>query len=169
MTSRTRAITAATAALSATALLLAGCSSSARETQPTAVESIRTQFDALEHRIGQIVWSMPTPSSLWYQLDPMNDVGQDSLTATLSPATPAPYPFRHEVGEDLLTIDVIASALTRSGGLFEDAPHAYACVTYVVDPYRQDVTRTATDCPPGATRTDGAIVALDQLGLDPIS
>ncbi|RWZ52509.1 hypothetical protein ELQ90_00680 [Labedella phragmitis] len=118
------------------------------------------------------MWSRPSPDSLWYQLDPATGIGNPVLAADFAAATTAPHPFAHDVGDDVLTVDVFVSALTRPGGnLFPDASHAYVCASYVIDPYRQSFSREPVECPVGPTDLGdgrGEVVALDDLALDPV-
>lgn len=165
-------ISAASAVVILAALGLAGCAI-APDDEPTAIEKIGDRLAAFENRLDRIMWSRPSPDSLWYQLDPETGMGNPVLAADFATATMAPHPFAHEVGDDLLTVDVFVSALTRPGGaLFPDASHAYACASYVIDPYHQSFTREQLDCPVGPSELDddgtGAVVALDDLALDPV-
>ncbi|WP_127054402.1 hypothetical protein [Labedella gwakjiensis] len=149
------------------AIGLTGCSVADEPThraEPTATADIAAQLGALETRIDRILWSRPSPSSLWYQLDPSNDIGRVVLASDAGAATAAPYAFAHDAGDDLLTFDVFVSALTRAGGpLSADATHAYLCAAYSVDTYDQDVTRTTAECPADLVPDGSALVSLDDL------
>ncbi|RWZ67782.1 hypothetical protein ELQ92_00440 [Labedella populi] len=167
---RTRHPISAAAAVVLASLALSGCAA-APDDEPTAIEKIGDRLEAFEDRLDRIMWSRPSPESLWYQLDPATGMGNPVLAADFAAATMAPHPFAHEVRDDLLTVDVFVSALTRPGGsLFPDASHAYLCASYVIDPYHQSFVREQLDCPVGPSELGdgtGAVVALDDLALDP--
>lgn len=167
MRSVRRGVGAAAVLASLAAIGLTGCSVADEPThraEPTATADIAAQLGALETRIDRILWSRPSPSSLWYQLDPSNDIGRVVLASDAGAATAAPYAFAHDAGDDLLTFDVFVSALTRAGGpLSADATHAYLCAAYSVDTYDQDVTRTTAECPADLVSDGSALVSLDDL------
>ena len=163
-----RAVSATVVVASIGVLGLSACASAEKPSGTTALDDLASQLDALERRMDRIMWSRPAPSSLWFQLDPANDVGSAVLASDAGGATTAPYPYAYEVGDDLLTMDVFVSALTRAGGpISADAANVYLCASYDIDSTSRVFTRTAVECPVDLVPGGGAVATLDDLELDP--
>ncbi|RUQ98215.1 hypothetical protein [Labedella endophytica] len=171
MKSMWRAVSATVVVASLGVLGLSACASAEKSAEPTALDDLASQLDTLESRMDRIMWSRPAPSSLWFQLDPANEVGAVVLASdTAGGVTTAPFPYAHEVGDDLLTVDVFVSALTRAGGpVSADAANAYVCASYAIDSTSQVFTRSAVECPADLVPVGGAAVTLDDLELDPVA
>lgn len=164
-----RPVSATVVVVALGALGLSACATAERPAASTARGDIAAQLDALENRMDRIMWSRPKPSSLWFQLDPANEVGRVVLASDADDSN-APYPFAHSTDDDLLTIDVFVSALERAGGpVSADSARVYLCASYVVDSPRQSFTRSAMECPTELVPVGGTAVSLDDLELDPVA